>query len=155
MTMLRRRKKVTTADRGSYRAPVLERCEFMLPDLDPAHDGLRLVQLTDVHVGRATPARRVRAAVMQANAFEPDLVVMTGDYLSHAERGVPLLREQLAGLMAPVVAVLGNHDHWVDADGAASSLEAMGYSVLRNQHTTLELRGAPLTKKSPSRPPVA
>ncbi len=145
MTRTRRRGAGGEAGRGTWREPQLERREFLLADLDPAHDGLRLVQLTDVHVGRATPALRVRAAVAQANAFAPDLVVMTGDYLSHAERGVHLLREQLAGLQAPVVAVLGNHDHWVDADGAAGALGSLGYDVLRNQHTTLSLRGRPLT----------
>ena len=145
MSLLKRRRKALRGERGFFRAPLLEPREFTLADLDPAHDGLRLVQLTDVHVGRATPARRVRAAVAQANAFEPDLVVLTGDYLSHGERGVGLLREQLAGLRAPTVAVLGNHDHWVDPEGAVETLEALGYAVLQNQNTTLVLRGEPLT----------
>jgi predicted MPP superfamily phosphohydrolase len=127
------------------REPVLERREFTLVDLDPLHDGLKIVQLTDIHVGRATPARRVRAAVAQANAFEPDLIVLTGDYLSHGERGLALLREQLSGLRAPVLAVLGNHDHWVDGNGAARTLQGMGYDVLRNQNTTFRIKSAPLT----------
>ncbi len=143
MTLLRRRKR--WKERGTFRQPVIEHREFTLPDLDPAHDGLRVVQITDVHVGRATPAARILAAVSAANAFEPDLVVMSGDYLSHAERGVELLREQLAGLQAPVAAVLGNHDHWVDPEGAAAALEGLGYSVLRNQNSTFDLRGAPFT----------
>jgi predicted MPP superfamily phosphohydrolase len=132
------------ANRSLFTMPVIERREFHLPDLSPAHDGLRIVQITDVHVGRATPARRVRAAVALANSFAPDLVVMTGDYLSHHERGVPLIREQLGGLQAPVMAVLGNHDHWVDAEGATRALRALGYEVLRNQNTSLLLRGEPL-----------
>jgi predicted MPP superfamily phosphohydrolase len=125
--------------------PLIEQLEFTLADLDPAHDGLRIAHLTDIHVGRATPARRVLEAVAQANSFDPDLVVMTGDYLSHHERGLGLLREQLSGLRGPVVSVLGNHDHWVDAEGATSVLGSFGYDVLRNQHTTLTLRGAPFT----------
>ncbi|MGC4114825.1 MAG: metallophosphoesterase [Myxococcales bacterium] len=140
----KRRAGTGSAGQG-WSEPQLEKREFLLPDLDPAHDGLRVVQLTDVHVGRATPAKRVRAAVAQANAFAPDLVVMTGDYLSHAEKGIHLLGQQLGGIQAPVVAVLGNHDHWVDADGAAGALEGLGYSVLRNQHTTLKLRGVAMT----------
>jgi predicted MPP superfamily phosphohydrolase len=131
--------------RRRRRLPVAERREFRLADLSPAHDGLKVVHLTDVHVGRATPARRVRAAVEMANAFHPDLVVMTGDYLSYSEKGLRLLREQLGGLQAPVVAVLGNHDHWVDADGAVRALESLGYAVLRNQHTRLTLLGEALT----------
>ncbi len=125
--------------------PRVERVSFALPGLDPRHDGLRLAQLSDIHVGDRTPPRRIAAAVALANAFEPDLVVLTGDFLSRERHGVGLLREQLAGLSAPTLAVLGNHDHWVDARGAAAALAASGYDVLRNQHTQLRLRGARLS----------
>jgi predicted MPP superfamily phosphohydrolase len=118
--------------------------EFRVAGLDPAHDGLRVAQLSDLHVGERTPAERIRAAVEEANRFAPDLVVLTGDYLSRSRAGVGLMREQLGGLRAPTVAVLGNHDHWVDPAGAAGALEGHGYAVLRNQHTVLSLRGAPL-----------
>jgi predicted MPP superfamily phosphohydrolase len=144
-SMLASRPAAEVIQGSSFRMPVVERREFFLPDLDPAHDGLRIAHLTDIHVGRATPARRVLEAVAQANDFEPDLTVMTGDYLSHHERGLHLLREQLSGLRGPVAAVLGNHDHWVDADGAVSALSSFGYAVLRNQNTTLRLRGRPFT----------
>ncbi len=116
-----------------------------VPGLDPAHDGLRVAQLSDLHVGRRTPPARIQAALDAANAFEPDLVVLTGDYLSHSQQGVGLLREALGGLAAPTVAVLGNHDHWVDPKGATAALEGLGYAVLSNQHTVLRLRGAPFT----------
>ena len=122
-----------------------ERPVFRLPGLDPAHDGLRVAQLSDLHVGSRTPLERLRDAIDRVNAFAPDLVVLTGDYLSHDRAGIGLMREQLGGLSAPTVAVLGNHDHWVDARGAARSLAALGYAVLRNQNTSLTLRGAPFT----------
>ena len=84
------------------------------------------------------------------NGFAPDLVVLTGDYLTHyhlihRQTSPALLTEQLGGFGAPTVAVLGNHDHYVDAAGAASALEGLGYCVLRNQSTMLTLRGAPFT----------
>lgn len=122
-----------------------ERRTFRVAGLDPAHDGLRVVQLSDLHVGDRTPRARIRDAIDRANAFAPDLVVLTGDYLCRDRRGVGLMREQLGGLAAPTVAVLGNHDHWVDARGATRALQALGYAVLRNQNTTLVLRGAPFT----------
>ncbi len=145
-----RQKHVSSLDdlperRARLRMPIVEEREFLLPDLTPEHDGLRIVQLTDIHVGRATPAKRVRAAVALANSFQPDLVVLTGDFLSHHERGVHLIREQLGGLIAPTVAVLGNHDHWVDPKGAALALRSLGYEVLSNDNTRLTLRGLPLT----------
>ncbi|HTP30069.1 MAG TPA: metallophosphoesterase [Anaeromyxobacteraceae bacterium] len=122
-----------------------ERRIFWLPDLDPAHDGLRVVQLSDFHVGSQTPPERIRHAIAVAKAFEPDLTVLTGDYLCRTESGVGLIHEQLGGLPCPTAAVLGNHDHWVDARGAARALETLGYSVLRNRNTTFRLRGAPFT----------
>ncbi len=122
-----------------------ERPVFFLPDLDPAHDGLRVAQMSDFHVGERTRLETIRDAIARANAFEPDLVVLTGDYLCRKRSGIGLMRELLGGLAAPTVAVLGNHDHLVDARGAARALGAHGYAVLRNQNTTLTLRGAPFT----------
>jgi predicted MPP superfamily phosphohydrolase len=122
-----------------------ERPVFFLPDLDPAHDGLRVAQMSDFHVGERTRLETIRDAIARANAFEPDLVVLTGDYLCRKRSGIGLMRELLGGLAAPTVAVLGNHDHWVDPRGAARALGAHGYAVLRNQNTTLTLRGEPFT----------
>ncbi|HET8725072.1 MAG TPA: metallophosphoesterase [Anaeromyxobacteraceae bacterium] len=122
-----------------------EPVEIVVPDLDPAHDGLRVAQLSDLHVGPLTPPERIRAAIAEANRFRPDLVVLTGDYLTRDRAGVALMREQLGGLEAPTVATLGNHDRWVDPDGAADALEQLGYGVLRNENTTLTLRHAPFT----------
>jgi len=124
--------------------PRVEEVAFSLPDLDPSHDGLRVAQLSDLHVGTRTPPERIAAAIALANGLAPDLVVLTGDFLSRGRETVGLLPEQLRGLAAPTVAVLGNHDHWVDPAGTSRALEGLGYAVLRNQHTRLQLRGAPL-----------
>lgn len=123
---------------------VAERPTFVVPGLDPRHDGLRVAQLSDLHVGDRTPRQRIRAAITAANDFAPDLVVLTGDYLSRDRSGVQLMREQLGGLRAPTVAVLGNHDVRVHPEGAAAALATHGYDLLRNQHTVVRLRGAPL-----------
>ncbi len=127
-----------------------ERVDVVLPDLDPAHDGLRVAQLSDVHVGPLTPAGRVRAAIAAANGFDPDLVVLTGDYVTGSgsrrlRSGPRDIGGLLSGLAAPTVAVLGNHDHWVDPRGTADALARLGYCVLRNENTTIPLRGRPFT----------
>lgn len=132
------------ADAREPLASVEERV-FQVQGLDPAHDGLRVVQLSDLHCGARTPEGRIRAAIALANGLDPDLVVMTGDYLCHDQAGVALMRALLGGIEAPTVTVLGNHDHWVDARGAQRALERHGYAVLRNQNTTLRLRGVPFT----------
>jgi predicted MPP superfamily phosphohydrolase len=113
--------------------------------LDPQHDGVRIAQLSDIHVGKTTPAAHVRAAIDAANATTPDLIVLTGDYVCWRRHEAQLAGDQLAGLRAPrVLAVLGNHDYFTWGAGVVSALERNGYEVLRNQTTIAHVRGAPL-----------
>lgn len=118
---------------------------FLVPGLDPAHEGLRVAQLSDLHVGPKTPAALVRSAIDDVNRFEPDLVALTGDFLSFRPREVETMRQVLGGLSAPTFAVLGNHDHWIDPLGARQALLDLGYEVIDNAWTTVRLRGAPLS----------
>lgn len=119
--------------------------ELLVDGLDPAHDGLRIAQLSDIHVGMNTPDQRVRDAVNEINALRPDLVFLTGDFVTYSRRPMPLVSSLLEGLNAPTFAVLGNHDHFVDAQSVVGALNDSGYAVLRNQHTVMRLKGAPLT----------
>jgi len=122
-----------------------ERLQIVVPDLDPAHDGLRVAQLSDLHVGGLTPPERIREAIATVNRFLPDLVALTGDYLTKDPGGVSMMLELLGGIEAPTVGTLGNHDRWVDPAGAGAALESLGYAFLENRNTTLHLRGAPFT----------
>jgi predicted MPP superfamily phosphohydrolase len=123
------------------------RHDVPVPDLDPAHEGLTIAHVTDVHVGMLTPAKHIQRALAAANAANPDLVFLTGDYVCYGKKFVPVMGEALRGLEAKtaVVATLGNHDYWTDAAGVASELEGNGYTVLKNQNTVLRPRGVPLT----------
>jgi len=119
--------------------------EVRIQDLDPRHDGVRIAQLSDIHVGNMTPASHVRAAVDAANGAKPDLIVLTGDYVCWRRHEAEMVQEQLAGLSAHrVLAVLGNHDYFTWGRGVAAALEKNGYEVLKNQHTVAEINGAPL-----------
>lgn len=129
---------------AQHEAAVAERVTFEVPGLDPAHDGLRIAQLSDLHVGPQTAPDVVRRAIEEANRFEPDLVALTGDFVSRSRAELEAMREQLGGLAAPAVAVLGNHDVWVDPAGVAAVLRLHGYEVLENAWTTLRVRGVRL-----------
>jgi len=119
--------------------------EVLVDGLDPRHDGVRIVQLSDIHVGNLTPVSHIRAAIASANAAQPDVIALTGDYVCWRRHEVALAAEQLAGMRAPrVVAVLGNHDYMVWGAGMTAALERNGYEVLHNATTVADVRGAPL-----------
>lgn len=125
--------------------PRVSEHEVRVTGLDPRHDGVRIAQLSDIHVGHLTPRQHVRSAIDSANAANADLIVLTGDYVCWKREEVAQAGEQLAGLQAPrVLAVLGNHDYFVHGNGVRLALERNGYEVLRNQTTIASVRGAPL-----------
>jgi predicted MPP superfamily phosphohydrolase len=103
-------------------------------------DHLRIAHLTDLHVGRVTPMRVQHAAVDLSNAQAPDLVVITGDFVCHSQAYLDQLAYVVDRLDAPVLAVLGNHDHWSGAGEVRRALRRAGAEVLDNANTTLTLR---------------
>lgn len=125
--------------------PRIHEHEVSIAGLDPRHDGVRIAQLSDIHVGNLTPPSHIRAAIEAANAAQPDLVLLTGDYVCWRRDEVERARDQLAGLRASrVLAVLGNHDYFVWGAGVRGALHGCGYEVLRNQTTIASVNGAPL-----------
>jgi uncharacterized protein len=124
--------------------PRLRELDLAVPGLPPELDGLRIVHLSDFHLGVPSPgAGAVAQAVAWTVRRKPDLVVVTGDLLTHP-RGEPLLRAFVKWLPKPVVAVLGNHDLAISRDPQAvrsdlTDLEPA--TLLRDEGTMLELRG--------------
>jgi predicted MPP superfamily phosphohydrolase len=121
-------------------------------------DGLKVGQITDIHAGPLVPRKLIREGVDMIMANQPDLIVLTGDFVSGAtkflwtsyggfkERHYNYCMEELARLNAPlgVVAVLGNHDFWSGQEVAlqiAHGLERFGVQVLRNEAVPLERKG--------------
>lgn len=119
--------------------------DVVVPGLDPAHDGLKVAHLTDLHVGMLTPDRKILRALANAAAAKPDLVLLTGDFVCYSPKFVGKLAELVRGIDAPVYAVLGNHDYWTDGEGVRLALERNGYAVLRNGHSEITFNRAPLT----------
>ena len=109
--------------------------------------GLRVVQLGDLHLGPLVPPEHVRAAVDLALALRPDLIALTGDFVTSASRGeLSALAAELSRLQAPlgVLGCLGNHDHWVDAAAVAGAVERAGVRLLKNASVIVERGGARL-----------
>jgi predicted MPP superfamily phosphohydrolase len=122
----------------------VERRAVGLKRLPRELDGLKVVQLSDVHHGPLTSRAQIERAVEVANSLQPDLVALTGDYVSHERAYVQPCAEMLGRLRARrgVYAVLGNHDNWVDAALVTDLFSAEGIRVLKNEGFRFEDRGA-------------
>jgi predicted MPP superfamily phosphohydrolase len=122
----------------------VEHHEIFLPNLPHALDRLRIVHLTDLHHSPFTSREQLLSAIETANRLKPDIVALTGDYVSH-ERGYAAPCAELVGRLRArhgVYAVLGNHDHWTDAPLISDLFRAEGIRVLINEGLRFELRGA-------------
>lgn len=131
---------------GEPNWPVVEQVSVQLPRLPARLDGLRVAQLSDLHISQYTTAGDIERAVALAMRQSPDVIMLTGDFIwrqvtEHAEN----LVEPLRGLRAPlgVYAVLGNHDHWEGAALTAHVLAQTDVTLLVNQALRLDA-GAPL-----------
>jgi hypothetical protein len=99
----------------------------------------RVVQLTDLHVGKGTPEVVLERAVEETLKAKPDLVVLTGDYLNRTLKYLPDFIAIMKRLPRPCVLVFGNHDHWSGTRELRKELEKAGVTVLQNEHVTLKL----------------
>ncbi|HEX9102173.1 MAG TPA: metallophosphoesterase, partial [Polyangia bacterium] len=138
---VRRSRLVTRKPLG----PRLVERDVVVPGLDPAHDGVRIAHLTDLHVGMLTPAKKILRALEMAHAGKPDLLLLTGDFVCYSPKFVGRLAELTRGVGVQTYCVLGNHDYWTDGSGVRRALERNGLSVLRNGHSEINLKHAPLT----------
>lgn len=125
-------------------ALTVERHAIRLPRLPRILDGLRIAQLTDLHHSPFTGSGQLEHAIETANSLQPDIIALTGDYVSHEREYAAPCAELVGRLRAKhgVFAVLGNHDHWTDAPLVADLFRAEGIRVLINEGLRFELAGA-------------
>lgn len=123
-----------------------ERVVMHLPDLPDELVGFKIVQLSDLHLRPVTMPETIEKAVSVANALEPDLTVITGDFIT--ERGND--SEELGGLLRSLKAghgvfgVLGNHDCWHQPWKVTRDMNAAGVQMLVNAGSEINVRGSKL-----------
>jgi hypothetical protein len=100
---------------------------------------VRIVQLTDVHVGWTTPKHILEDTIAVAHKLKPTMIALTGDYVNHSLKHVERLSAFISRLPQPVFATLGNHDHWSGAGGVRDAMIAGGARVLSNEAIELEI----------------
>ncbi|MCW5893931.1 MAG: metallophosphoesterase [bacterium] len=124
----------------------VEHRTLVVPGWPRRLDGLRVVHLSDIHVGGAMTRERLLRIAELTNAARPDLVAHTGDFLTHRSGDFDLpLYEALARVRAPLGqwACLGNHDY-DDPARIVRRLGEAGVAVLRDRRDRLVVDGEPL-----------
>ncbi|HYY43242.1 MAG TPA: metallophosphoesterase [Pyrinomonadaceae bacterium] len=123
---------------------VVEQQAIRLRRLPAALDRLRIVHLSDIHHSPFTGRTQIERAIETANSLAPDIIALTGDYVSHEREYAAPCAELLGRLRARcgVYAVLGNHDHWTDAALITDLFRAEGIKVLVNEGMRFEHNGA-------------
>ncbi len=121
--------------------------DVFLRNLPPAFDGFRLTHVTDLHHGKLVPLEEVRRVVEIAQATQPDMFALTGDYTTdNNNKFLEPCAEALSALKAPhgVWSVLGNHDQQGTASRTIKTLERHGFNLLNNANTRIEQAGETL-----------
>ena len=133
------------ATRGRHQLQISNRT-FAIANLPDAFLNFRIVQLSDIHMEEYTEAWYLERVVAETNALNPDLILLTGDFVSrgpldlqHSWRAAGVCAEILSGLKAPQrYAILGNHDVAVGAEHVVMPLRAHGTPFLIDSYVAIE-----------------
>lgn len=115
-----------------------------LPALPKAFDGIRVAQLSDFHIGPFMTAREIRDVVEMAMGEKPDLILLTGDYVTWDARTQGAVVEALSKLHAPlgVFGCLGNHEIYTRTQASITRLfAARGIRILRQERADVFVNG--------------
>lgn len=130
------------AERLNYQ---IRRVEIPISGLNPALDGMSIVQLSDIHMSGYMPRSQVRRAVEMANELGADLAVVTGDFITSASDPLAECIDEIRQLHAPlgIWGCNGNHEIYARVEHAAQTLFAQArMTLLRQENTQLTFKGA-------------
>ena len=132
------------AERLNYQ---VHRVEIPVSNLPASLDGLKITQLSDIHLSGYMPRAQVRRAIDMANELGGDLAVVTGDFITGAGDPLEDCVDEIRRLSSPlgVYGCNGNHEIYADAEDRAQWLFAQaGMKLLRQENAVLTFRGAQL-----------
>ncbi|MBI5048225.1 MAG: metallophosphoesterase [Deltaproteobacteria bacterium] len=121
---------------------IVEKKTVAINNLPDGFEGFKICQITDVHHSSFVGLGFIEKVVDKANSLKPDLVVLTGDYIDGSRKYIMPAVSALCKLNAPygALAVLGNHDHWEDAELTKDGFSKYHIPVITNEHRFIEIK---------------
>ncbi|MGB2578459.1 hypothetical protein AAIR98_000378 [Elusimicrobium simillimum] len=118
---------------GGQTAPVVRQIDIKSPHLPV--DKLKIVQISDTHLGTGVRVKRVRDMVKEINAQEPDIIVVTGDFFENGNKLVEKNANALKHMKAKygIYGTLGNHEFYRGLKQSTHFFEKAGVELLRQQ----------------------
>jgi len=112
-------------------------------DIPEAFQGKRIVFVCDIHHGPYLSIERVRGLVNRVNGLDPDVIILGGDYVHREPKYIAPCFDELKNLraMRGKFGVLGNHDHWEDAELTREGMEKAGITILDNRAEWISIGG--------------
>lgn len=117
----------------------VKRVRVTIDRLKKSASGMRIVQITDVHVGPTIGKGFIEDVVARINSLSPDVVAITGDLVDGSVAELAEHVAPLANIKAKhgVFFVTGNHEYYSGADEWIAHLRTLGVRVLRNEHVRI------------------
>ena len=121
----------------------IENVTVPIPGLGAGMAGLKVAQISDLHIGQTLDGRFLERVVEQVNALEPDVVAITGDLV---DGSVARLRDDVAPLSRlraklGVFYVNGNHEYYSGPVAWERHVASLGITVLHNEHRVVQRGG--------------
>lgn len=140
--------------RNPYRYKIFRK-DIFLPELPDDLEGIRIVQISDIHAGSLLHPDRVARSVSMINDLQPDLVFFTGDLVNTSADEADAIIEVFREVHAThgVYSICGNHDYgdyhrWPSVEAKSANFlkliaqhQRMGWDLLRNAHRVMRIRG--------------
>lgn len=127
----------------------VNRIDIPLVKLSAEHEGLRIVQISDIHFGSFYSRKPLMEALYTINNLQPDLIFITGDFVNFNPLEMDFGFDIINSLKAKhgVFACLGNHDHYMTDDEhnkLLSYFDGSNIKLLNNQNEILNIQGKPI-----------
>lgn len=125
--------------------PEIVQVEIIAPENSPKGlDGLKIVQISDLHIGTTVKTRYVRTVVNRVNALNPDIIIITGDLVDFHTPAIRKHLQPLADLKSTrgTYGITGNHEYYWGLNTLFYELEEVGIIMMVNENKIIDFNGA-------------